>query len=146
MGRTMKNLKCGFLVLVNIALASALTAGVSGVKIIANSTVKADSISAEELRRIFLEETNSLSDGSRVEPVVARGGAAHEVFAKEYVGKSDAALQTYYRCLVFTGKGSLPKMVNSETEMMDYVAKTKGAIGYSSAGTNTDGLKILQVK
>ena len=65
---------------------------------------------------------------------------------KEYLGKSDAALQTYYRSLVFTGKGSMPRTLGSDAEVTAYVAKTKGAIGYVSAGAGSEGAKTLQVR
>src|SRR5579864_2252634 len=94
------------------------------VKIIANPSVKTDSISAAEIKSVFLEESSSLSDGSHVEPVVSRGGTAHASFVKDYLGKTDSDLQTYYRSLVFTGKGSMPKTVNNDAEIAAYVAKT----------------------
>lgn len=128
-----------------MALFSGIASAVNGVKVIANPSVKADSISAEELKSVFLEERNSLPDGSRVEPVISRGGAAHETFVKQYLGKSEADLQMYYRSLVFTGKGSMPKTVASDTEIASYVARTKGAIGYVSAETSTEGVKTLIV-
>jgi ABC-type phosphate transport system substrate-binding protein len=123
-----------------------LSAWAGSVKIIANTSVKADSISADELKSVFLEEKSSLNDGSHVEPVIEKGGPAHEAFIKEYLDKSDAALQTYYRSLVFTGKGSMPKAVGSDAEVAAFVAKTKGAIGYVSEGAAAEGTKTLQVK
>src|SRR5208283_162259 len=134
-----------FIVAAMVILVSA-SASAGGVTFNANSSVKADSVSADELKYVFLEETSSLSDGSHVEPVLAKGGAAHETFVKEYLGKSDAALQTYYRSLVFTGKGSMPKTVGGDAEVAAYVAKTKGAIGYVTSETSTEGAKTLQVK
>jgi hypothetical protein len=115
-------------------------------KLIANSSVSATSISVDELRSVFLQEKNSLSDGTHVEPVLQKGGAAHDAFVKDFLGKNDSALQTYYRSLVFTGKGSMPKTVNSDADMIAYVAKTKGAIGYVSASASVEGVKVLQVK
>ena len=44
------------------------------VKVIANASVKADTISAADLKRVFLEEKSSL-DGSHVEPLPREGGA-----------------------------------------------------------------------
>jgi ABC-type phosphate transport system substrate-binding protein len=55
-------------------------------------------------------------------------------------------LQTYYRSLVFTGKASMPKTLAADTEVVAYVAKTKGAIGYVSASAATEGVKTLEVK
>src|SRR5579872_1199946 len=100
------------------------------VKIIANRSINADSIAAVELKEVFLQDRKSLSDGSRVEPVLAKNGAAHEIFLRRYLGKSDAALRNYYRTMVFTGTGAMPKSFASDREIVAYVAKTKGAIGY----------------
>jgi len=124
----------------------ALHAWAGDLRVIANPSVGASSVSADELKGVFLATKTSLSDGSRVEPVLLKGGATHEEFLKAYVGKSDAAFETYYRSLVFTGKASMPKELATDADMVAYVAKTKGAIGYVSAGAAVAGVKTLEVK
>ena len=116
------------------------------IKIVTNPSVGASSVSADELKGVFLATKSSLSDGSHVEPVLARGGPTHEAFVKDYLGKTDAALQTYYRSLVFTGKASMPKTLGGDAEVVAYVARTKGAIGYVGAAASTAGVKTLEVK
>jgi TonB family protein len=115
------------------------------VRVIANPSVKVDSISASELKSVFLEEKSSLRGGSHVEPVLARGGPAHEAFLRQYLGRSDADLQTYYRSLVFTGRGSMPKALASDAEVVAYVAKTRGAIGYVRPESSADGVRTLVI-
>lgn len=115
------------------------------VKLIANPSVKADTISPEEIKRVFLQEKTSLADGSYVEPVIEKDGPSHEAFLKMYMGRTDDDLRTYYRALVFTGRGSMPKELDSDNEMVACVARTKGAIGYVSAETSSEGVKILAV-
>jgi TonB family protein len=127
-----------------MCLASA-NAVASGVKVIVNSSVNADTISAGEIKRIFLEENNSLADGSHVEPVLEKSGAVHEAFLQEYVGRTDDDLQSYYRALVFTGRGSMPKELSSDAEVLAYVARTRGAIGYVNAAFNVEGVKTLTI-
>ena len=129
-----------------LILFTAVVMQASEVKVIANPSVGASSVSTDELQRVFLLTKNALDDGSHVEPVVTKGGATHDAFLKEYLSKSDAALQTYYRSLVFTGKASMPKTLGSEADVVAYVAKTKGAIGYVGAGTASPGTKTLEVK
>jgi ABC-type phosphate transport system substrate-binding protein len=141
----MNNLK-PILVTVAAGLLISVSAAAGGVKVIANPSVKSDSISAEELRNVFLQESSSLADGSHVEPVLCKRGAAHEAFVGQYLGRSDSSLQIYYRSLVFTGKGSMPKAVASDAEMVAYVARTKGAIGYVSSEAGVKGAKTLQVR
>jgi len=115
------------------------------IKIVANPSVRADSITPAELRSVFLEDRRSLDDGSHVEPVLAKGGAAHEAFLRQYVGKSDDDLRTYYRTLVFTGTGSMPKFLDSDAEIINYVSRTKGAVGYVSIDFPSNGVKVLSI-
>jgi ABC-type phosphate transport system substrate-binding protein len=129
-----------------LACGAAATLSAADIKVIANSNVTTSAVSADELKGVFLATKTALSDGSHVEPVLAKGGATHEAFLKQYIGKTESALETYYRSLVFTGKGSMPKSFGSDAEVVAYVAKTKGAIGYVSAGTAASGVKTLEVK
>jgi TonB family protein len=114
------------------------------VKVIANSSVTASTISVRDLKSVFLGEKSSL-DGSHVVPVFEKGGSAHEAFLKEFLGRSDDDLQRYYQTLVFSGRGSMPKAVGSDAEVVAYVATTRGAIGYVSAETSAEGVKTLTV-
>lgn len=47
------------------------------------------------------------------------------------------------RTLVFTGTGAMPKFLDSDAEIVHYVASTKGAIGYVSSDFPSDGVKVL---
>jgi hypothetical protein len=135
-----------FLIATAVGICAAVTASAADIKVIANPAVGASSVSADELKGVFLATKTSLSDGSHVEPVLEKDGPVHEAFVKEYLGKTDAALQTYYRSLVFTGKASMPKTLSADAEVVAYVAKTRGAIGYVSAAASTAGVKTLDVK
>src|SRR6266542_3029048 len=135
-----------FCLIAGIMFGTSITAWAADIKVIANPSVGASSISVDELKGVFLATKTSLSDGSHVEPVLEKGGTTYEGFVKEYLGKTDAALQTYYRSLVFTGKASMPKMLGSDAEVVAYVAKTKGAIGYVSGGAVAAGVKVLEVR
>jgi TonB family protein len=63
----------------------------------------------------------------------------------EYLGISEDDLQTYYRTLVFTGKGSMPKELGSDAEVVAYVARTRGTIGYVSSAASVEGVKTLAI-
>lgn len=127
-------------------LAAAALAMAQEVVVVANPSVKAADVSAADLKLVFLGTKTALSDGSAVEPVLATAGPAHDAFLKTYVGKSDPALRNHFKSLVFTGKGSMPKSFASDAEIVGYVARTKGAIGYVSAGAASGGVKVMAVK
>jgi ABC-type phosphate transport system substrate-binding protein len=123
-----------------------LPAAASGVTVIANSSVKASSVTSEDLKCIFLTTKTSLANGGHVEPVLLRSGAVYQTFVKQYLGKTAATLENYYRSLVFSGKGTMPQMLASDAEVVEYVAKTRGAIGYVSSGASIERVKILEVR
>jgi TonB family protein len=114
------------------------------VKVIANPSVRAETISAAELRSLFLEEQITL-DGTHIEPVLEKNGSTHVRFVQEYLGKNEEDLEMYYRSRVFSGQASMPKQLGSDAEVVDYVARTRGAIGYVSADASTEGVKVLAV-
>ncbi len=125
-------------------LLAALNSLAGDIKVIANPSVTNNAISAAEIRTIFLGETNRLG-GTHVEPVFQKGGQAHEALLKEYLRQSDAELQAYYRALVVTGRGSMPKELGSEREVVAYVSKTKGAIGYVGIDAQVEGVRVLAI-
>lgn len=134
-----------YLIFATVGMLGVLVAQPADLKVIANPSLTASSVSADELKAVFLETKTSLN-GGHVEPVLARAGPAHDAFLKRYLGKTDAALSIYYRSLVFTGKAFMPKTLDSDTEVADYVAKTKGAIGYVKSDTSAPGAKEITVK
>jgi TonB family protein len=115
------------------------------IKVIANASVKTDGLSPLELKRVFLEQINALADGTHVEPVLQHSGLAHDLFRKDYLEVSEDDLQAYYRTLVFTGRGSMPKVLGSDADVVAYVARTRGAIGYVSSAASAEGVKTLVV-
>ena len=128
-----------------VGVLEAYAAQGADLKVIANPSVSVSSLSADELKNVFLVTKTLLSD-CHVEPVLEKSGTTHEAFLKQYLGKTDSALNTYYRSLVFTGKAFMPKMLGSDEEVAAYVAKTKGAIGYVSAAASTPGTKEISVQ
>jgi ABC-type phosphate transport system substrate-binding protein len=128
------------------AMLSCLAARAQEVAVIVNSSVKASSASADDIRAVFTGDKTTLGDGSHVAPVILKSGTDHEAFLKTYVGKGDAAYRTAWRSLVFTGQGSMPKTVDSDAAMVDYVAATPGAIGYVAKAGANDKVKTLTIK
>lgn len=143
MRNLMKHFRC-LTATAALTLVAALSSLASDVKVIANASVNADVISAHELKNIFLGQENRLA-GAHVEPVLEKNGPAHEAFLREYLRQNDSDLQAYYRALVVTGRGEMPKELGSDAEVVAYVARTRGAIGYVGVNVPVDGVKVLIV-
>lgn len=118
----------------------------SGLKMIAHPSIDIDEISMEELRSIFLGTTTTIKKGAPVTPVLSREDGNLNHFASAYLGKTTSALETYYRSLMFTGKWSMPLGFASDAKVVDYVAKTPGAIGFVRDTTRADQVKTLRIR
>jgi ABC-type phosphate transport system substrate-binding protein len=113
--------------------------------VIANPSVKAADVSKGDLKDVFTGGATSLG-GSQVTPVLLKSGAAHDEFLSAYIGKNDTAFRAGWRSLVFSGQTTMPKSLDSETAVVEYVAHNSGAIGYIGKATPHEGVKVLAVR
>lgn len=134
-----------YLRIVVAAICATVPAHAGDVRIIANSSVKADVITPAEIRAVFLLRAKTLRDHSFVVPVLLRSGAAQDAFLRKYIGFDEMELWTYYQGLVFTGKASMPKECHSEEELIAYVAQCQECIGFVSSSVRADGVKVLPI-
>jgi ABC-type phosphate transport system substrate-binding protein len=114
--------------------------------VIANPGVKAGDINKDDLRDVFTGNATALKDGSRVVPILLKAGTAHEEFLQAYIGKNDTAYRAGWRSLVFSGQASMPKSLESDAAVVEFVAHNQGAIGYIAKSTPHDGVKVLNVR
>lgn len=114
--------------------------------VIANESVNATEVSKNEVRDVFTGASANLRNGTHVTPVVLKVGAAHEEFLAAYVGKSDTAFRAGWRALVFSGQTNMPKSFDGEAAVVEYVARTPGAIGYIGKSAAHPGVKVLAIK
>lgn len=132
-----------------LALAFSFSMGLGAqvqVVIIANPSVKASTISKNDVRNVFTGVSTNLSSGERVKPVLIKEGPTQAAFASSEVGVSQVGLMICWRNLVFSGQATMPKTFEDELSVVSYVAKTPGAIGYVSSATPHEGVKVLAVK
>lgn len=114
--------------------------------VIANPSVKATDITKSELKDVFTGAATNLKDGSQVTPILLKDGPVHEVFLGTYIGKGDVVFRGSWRNLVFSGQVIMPKSVESDDDMVQYIAHHPGTIGYINKSTSHDGVKVLNVK
>lgn len=113
--------------------------------VIVNGALTVADLTEDDLKDYYLGKKASWPDGSKVVVVVLKDGASHEKLMGK-LGKSSSQFTTGWKKLVFTGKGAMPEQVGNEDELVAFVAKTPGAIGYADAGKVKDGVKAVPVK
>jgi hypothetical protein len=131
------------LILLLGSLGSWHAASAQDVVLVANKGVQISQITDADLRGIFMGTRTRFADGSHAVPVTLKGGAVHEVFLKNHLGEGPEEFRSQWRKAVFTGQGAMPRVCDSESALIEYVAATPGAIGYVSRISSLDEVKAL---
>lgn len=114
--------------------------------IIAHQDVPETTVTEKDLQEIFLGKRVQWKDNTTIHPVTVREAELHKAFLKQYVKKSIAKWNAHWKRMVFTGNGTPPKQFATQQELLDYVAKTAGAIGYVDSKTPVKNVTIIEVQ
>ncbi|MCK5521388.1 MAG: substrate-binding domain-containing protein [Candidatus Marinimicrobia bacterium] len=115
----------------------------AGEKVISNGG--SDNLSSADVKNIFLGKKKSWDNGSKIIICTLKSGATHENFITQVVKKQPGQFDMYWKQLVFTGRGTMPKSFSSEAEMITFITANKGAIGYVDEATEVS-LTIISVQ
>jgi ABC-type phosphate transport system substrate-binding protein len=113
--------------------------------VIGNRSVPESELSPGDIQSVFLGKKKMWSNGLKVEMSTLSDGELTDRFLEAYVKKNANTFKNYWKKQVFTGGGKPPVSFDREKDLVDYVSKTKGAVGYVSSQSYTDSVKILAV-
>jgi ABC-type phosphate transport system substrate-binding protein len=129
-------------VIASVAVASAQ----DGFQVIGHPSTTPDSVSKRDLSRLFLKQKKSWSNGQKASLIDQKGSAeVRASFSEEVLNKSAREVDAYWQGMVFSGKASPPSTAGSDQEVVSFVRRTPGAVGYVSSGADTGGVKIVRV-
>ncbi len=140
----MKPLK--HLILSVILLTALCSAAAAESVLIVNNSVKETIIKKEDVKLVFLGKKKKWNNGDRIRLCALKRGPRHEAFLNEYMDKTPSKFSSFWKIAIVSGTALPPKFFESEAEVVDYVKKEAGAIGYISAGTLHEEVKVLDVK
>jgi hypothetical protein len=95
----------------------------------------------------FLKKTTSWPNGDMIRPVDQSVGAPpRKPFSDEVLHKSVAEVKSYWQQAIFAGRDVPPPELASDDDVIKFVLKHDGAIGYVSGTANLDGAKVIAVQ
>jgi len=127
-------------------MVGSLSAATAGENPIVKKDNPTESISKKNLKKMLLGKAKKWKNGDKVVLATLGGGDTHEKFIKAFAGKTAKQFTNYWRKMVFSGKGKMPKSFDSEEDLAAFVAENKGALGYTTAGVVFDGTRVIEVK
>ena len=116
-------------------------------RIVVNAANPAGSVSKEKLAAYFLKKETRWGDGTKIAVVDRNPGAAvRAAFSKSVLAKDVAAVKSFWQRQLFSGRETPPAELDSDREVLEFVAKSPGGLGYVSAGTDLGaGVKALSI-
>jgi hypothetical protein len=95
----------------------------------------------------FLKKTTRWPTGDGIRPVDQREESPVRLrFSDDVVGRSVAAVKNYWAQLVFSGRELPPPELENDEDVVRFVAKNAGGVGYVSAAANVERVKVLTVR
>jgi ABC-type phosphate transport system substrate-binding protein len=116
-------------------------------RVVVNAANPHTNVDRRFLADAFLKKVTRWGAGDPIRPVDQRSeSGARQRFSEDILGRSVAAVKSYWAQLVFSGRDLPPPELDGDDEVVRYVAKHVGAVGYVSASASVDGVKVVGVR
>lgn len=126
-----------------VALTLMSASAIADVAVIVHPS-NANTLSADEIRKIFTGKMKTFPDGGQVVPINQKEGVDMTTeFNTKVLSKSASQLKAYWSKLVFTGKGTPPKDVQNNDEVLKLVGSNPNIIGYVDGASINDSVKVI---
>ncbi len=137
--------------MLSLSLALVLTVAVSapgdGLAIVVHPASRLDTVSRTELSKIFLGRLRTWSDGSPAVPVdQLPDRPVRERFSRQILGRSVVNVEVYWKRMIFSGRGIPPDELRDDQQVLEFVRRTPGAVGYVDAATAPTGVRRLALQ
>ena len=120
------------------------TAHAEPIVVIVSASSPIAKLDKEQVANLFLGKSSSFPDGSNAVPIEQTdGSAAHEEFHKSVTEKSASQLKSYWSKMIFSGKGTAPKEVSSNSELLKLLAGNPAMIAYIDKNAVDKSVKVV---
>jgi hypothetical protein len=152
----MRGRRCSvFFCLLALAWVGAVSSAVSGAAtpaaapvyhLVVNVGNAATGLDRRFVQDAFLKKVKTWPDGELIRPVDLRvNSAVRERFSLDVLRRPLAAIQAYWQQQIFSGRDVPPLAVETDAEVIRYLARYKGAIGYISGSAPLAGAKAVTI-
>ena len=116
-------------------------------QVIVNVKNPQTTVDRELATQTFFKKVVIWPHGGVIKPVdLPMDSPVRRQFSQEVLGRSISAVRNYWLQIVFSGRGVPPPEFPSDEDVVRYVAREPGAIGYVSHRADTRAVRVLTVK
>jgi len=95
----------------------------------------------------FLKKVKTWPTGEVIRPVdLEPESPTRRRFTEEVLRRPLAAVRAYWQQRIFSGRDVPPPELDSDQQVVDYVMKYPGAIGYVSGAADLKGARAVQIR
>jgi hypothetical protein len=139
-----------FLTALTIALLSASVAGEArapAYEIIVSPSNSIAAVDREFLAEAFLKKSTEWPSGETVKPVdLPPSSPVRRRFSDDVLHRSVAEVKSYWQQRIFAGRDTPPPELDGDDDVVHYVLKHPGAVGYVSVGAALAGAKVVAIR
>ena len=103
------------------------------------------SIDKSYIKNIFMGKVKVFPNGEKAIPIELDMSDSRNDFLRNYLGKSEGELQSYWSRMLFTGKAQPPKVVDNEQEVRKLVANNPNLIGFIDSANVDESVRVVKV-
>jgi ABC-type phosphate transport system substrate-binding protein len=118
----------------------------ASLRVVVNKENKITTLTTDDLQRIFLGKKTLWESGTRIVPAMPEEESpAGTAFLSGTMQKSVSQFRTYWKRLLFSGGGTVPKVFRTNGQILDFVARQPGGIGVVEASAVDDRVRVLEI-
>ena len=126
-----------------ICLTGMSTARAGDLVVIANKGVAIETIPQSVISDIYMNKKTTWDSGEQLVVVLMVKGVTHNRFVKDVLNTTAYNLRQIWQQVIFSGQGKIPFIVKQESDVVERVQNTEGAIGYIDSETPHEGVKEI---
>ncbi len=130
-----------------IAFTTSLLTGYSAqaeILVVVHPSNPTNSMTKSEVSALYLGRYQAFKDGSFALPFDQEAdGESRKEFYQQLTGKNVSYINAYWARILFTGRATPPRQVEDSAAVINVVKKNPSAIGYVTAGTKLNGVKVV---
>ena len=114
------------------------------IAVIVNSANGNAALENDVIAKIFLGKAKSFPDGSKAVALDQdEGSATRDAFYQTIANKDAGQIKSYWSRLIFAGKGTPPKAVGADADVINLVASNPNMVGYVDAAAVSGDVKVV---